>query len=231
MDKGFINKLMQMQSKDYDAQMLSELLRTLKAYPYFSLLYLYMAKMSKRFSYDEQKYLALAGVYATDKVLLKRQMEKEANKSLDIAPQKPKDSLDLINEKIKQLQALYGVGGENHKPLTKEDDIIKEIDSYSEPEISSNPTKEELVERFLQIENPKVHTLQNEEKEEPTVGEIVKKSVADEFKIVTETMAQVYLKQGYKDKAIKIYQQLMVINPKKSVYFATRIKEIEKTNK
>ena len=52
-------------------------------------------------------------------------------------------------------------------------------------------------------------------------------SVSDDFKMVTETMAKIYLKQGNKSKALKIYRQLMLNNPKKSVYFADRIKEIE----
>src|SRR5574344_1174496 len=109
MDKNFINKLMQTPSSDYDSQMLSTLLHTIKSYPYCSFLYIYMAKMSKRFSYESEKYLALASVYMLDKALLKKEMEREEGKTLDVRVQKEKNSLDIINEKIKQLQALYGV--------------------------------------------------------------------------------------------------------------------------
>ena len=51
----------------------------------------------------------------------------------------------------------------------------------------------------------------------------IKQSAKDDFKIVTETMAKIYAKQGNKAKAIKIYQQLMSQNPKKSTYFANQI--------
>jgi hypothetical protein len=43
-----------------------------------------------------------------------------------------------------------------------------------------------------------------------------------------ETMAKLYLQQGNKAMAVKIYEQLMIDNPKKSVYFANRIKEINR---
>ena len=56
---------------------------------------------------------------------------------------------------------------------------------------------------------------------------IIKQSANDEFKIVTETMAKLYLKQGNKTKALQIYRQLLTSNPKKSVYFADRIRELE----
>ncbi|MEA4967587.1 MAG: hypothetical protein VB048_05650, partial [Bacteroidaceae bacterium] len=111
-------------------------------------------------------------------------------------------------------------------------DIIEEIDSYTEPNLSDTPTKEELIERFLQVENPKVNKLTNsqeidKEKEYVSINEVVKKSVEDEFEIVTETMAQIYLKQGHKDMAIKIYNKLILANPEKSSYFATQIQKLE----
>jgi hypothetical protein len=40
-------------------------------------------------------------------------------------------------------------------------------------------------------------------------------------------MAQLYIKQGHKGKAIKIYEKLILINPEKSTYFAARISELK----
>ena len=105
-------------------------------------------------------------------------------------------------------------------------DILEEIDRYSEPDLSDNPTKEEVIERFLKIENPKVNTSENTS-DNPAIEKIIKQSANDEFKIVTETMAKLYLKQGNKTKALQIYRQLLTSNPKKSVYFADRIRELE----
>ena len=78
----------------------------------------------------------------------------------------------------------------------------------------------------MKIENPKVGKVSSEE-ESPVIDEILKQSANDDFKIVTETMAKIYLKQGNKDKALQIYRQLTALNPKKSAYFADRIRELE----
>jgi hypothetical protein len=46
--------------------------------------------------------------------------------------------------------------------------------------------------------------------------------------IITEAMAEIWLKQGNKRKAIDIYSKLSFIFPEKSVYFASRIEQIKK---
>lgn len=45
--------------------------------------------------------------------------------------------------------------------------------------------------------------------------------------IVTETMAQVFEKQGKINKAIQLYIKLSFLNPDKSAYFATKIQELK----
>jgi tetratricopeptide (TPR) repeat protein len=45
--------------------------------------------------------------------------------------------------------------------------------------------------------------------------------------IVTETMAEVLIKQGKPDQAIHIYEKLSFLNPSKSTYFAAKIAELK----
>jgi hypothetical protein len=45
--------------------------------------------------------------------------------------------------------------------------------------------------------------------------------------IITEAMAEVWAKQGHKEKAIGIYEKLSLLNPSKSSYFATRIEALK----
>jgi hypothetical protein len=48
-----------------------------------------------------------------------------------------------------------------------------------------------------------------------------------EGEIVTETMAEVWLKQGNKEKAIEIYNKLSLLNPAKSAYFASLAEQLK----
>lgn len=45
--------------------------------------------------------------------------------------------------------------------------------------------------------------------------------------IVTETMADVLIKQGKTDKAIQLYIKLSFLNPEKSAYFASKIEQLK----
>ena len=55
---------------------------------------------------------------------------------------------------------------------------------------------------------------------------LAKESLEDKMEFVSETLAEIYFKQDYPKKAIKIYEQLMLKVPEKKLYFAARIKEI-----
>jgi hypothetical protein len=53
-------------------------------------------------------------------------------------------------------------------------------------------------------------------------------SATEDFSIVTETLADIYKRQGLFDLAIKVYRKLMLHNPNKKENFAAQIKELEK---
>jgi hypothetical protein len=53
----------------------------------------------------------------------------------------------------------------------------------------------------------------------------------DQGKFVTETLAEIYLKQALWDKAINAYEVLSLKYPEKSGFFADRIREIKKHKK
>ena len=52
-----------------------------------------------------------------------------------------------------------------------------------------------------------------------------------EFDLYTETLAQIYLEQGYPEQAKSIYSKLLLANPEKNAYFATLIQKIDELNK
>jgi hypothetical protein len=58
-----------------------------------------------------------------------------------------------------------------------------------------------------------------------------KTSLKEDEEIVTETLAMLYVNQGYYRKAIKMYKKLSLIFPKKSGYFADRILQVKNQQK
>ena len=48
-----------------------------------------------------------------------------------------------------------------------------------------------------------------------------------EIAVYTETLAQIYLEQGYPEQAKRIYSKLLLAYPEKNTYFATLIAKIE----
>lgn len=62
--------------------------------------------------------------------------------------------------------------------------------------------------------------------QEQVVVEKARQSV-NETEIMTEAMAQVWIRQGQLHKAIHIYEKLSLLNPDKSSYFATQIERLK----
>jgi len=62
---------------------------------------------------------------------------------------------------------------------------------------------------------------------EQKVEQLAGQSLEDR-EVVTETMAEVWAKQGNKAKAIEIYNKLSLLDPSKSPYFAAKIEELKK---
>jgi len=56
---------------------------------------------------------------------------------------------------------------------------------------------------------------------------IIEKSVSENDELITETLANIYFQQKNYEKAIDAFEKLSLKYPEKSIYFASRIKEIE----
>ena len=68
----------------------------------------------------------------------------------------------------------------------------------------------------------------NDSGSEEKVVQLATHSLAEE-NVDTEAMAEVWIKQGQPEKAIKIYEKLSLLNPSKSSYFAVLIEKLKRT--
>jgi hypothetical protein len=66
-------------------------------------------------------------------------------------------------------------------------------------------------------------------KAEQKVEQLAEHSLSSR-EVLTETMAEVWEKQGNKEKAIEIYSKLSLLEPSKIAYFAAKIEELKKSN-
>jgi len=90
---------------------------------------------------------------------------------------------------------------------------------------TESPTKEsKIIDSFIkndpQIKALKPHQINNENK--------AKRSAEDNYDMVSETLAQIYIEQMLYHKAIDTYQKLSLKFPEKSRYFADLIQSLEK---
>ncbi|MFY7900450.1 MAG: hypothetical protein ACOVNY_09725 [Chitinophagaceae bacterium] len=74
--------------------------------------------------------------------------------------------------------------------------------------------------------NPNPQDLGTDPELEKAIQNIAKTSI-EAREIVTETMADVFIKQGKVDKAIQLYIKLSFLDPHKSTYFANRIQQLK----
>ena len=75
--------------------------------------------------------------------------------------------------------------------------------------------------------NEKKQKKKKKKKKQSVIHEKIDNSVAENNLLVSETFAEILVSQGYYEKAIKIYSELMTINPQNKSIFAARIEKLK----
>ena len=121
--------------------------------------------------------------------------------------------MDLLEEKRKSLDEL--------KYLIEQRIIELEREKEETKKEEKTLSKTEIIDKFI-AENPQI-SRPKQEFYNPMI--VAQASVVDKENIISETLATIYLNQGYVEKAISVYQKLSLKNPEKSVYFAELIEK------
>lgn len=137
----------------------------------------------------------------------------------------------LRNQKIEELKARIELklaaierAKKAQKKSGKEHSVQLPPDLESLDKENKRKSKTELIEHFIASE-PSI-TRKSTQFFDPL--ELASQSITDQENIVSETLAQIYYDQGYKEKSIKIYDKLSLKFPEKSGYFASLILKIKK---
>jgi hypothetical protein len=128
-----------------------------------------------------------------------------------LADQKPKDAAQRIAEDLADITAEF--------ELEFDDDFS----SFEEPEEIVRPDPFALIDKFID-ENPSFtpNRLDLTEHRE----DISSESVKENDDLATETLAMIYTSQKLYDKAIAVYEKLILKFPEKSTFFASRVEEL-----
>ena len=227
---------------DDDIEKLSSLVAT---YPYFTIAQVLLAvgydlKEDKRLN----KQLRLAAAMSPDRNSLRHLLadSKEKKNTCDLPDEFgnggqqdngqqllesiviPEIDLNKSHEELSKEMALLE---EKRKSLDELKNLIEQriIELEREKEVADKEdktlSKTEIIDKFI-AENPQISRPKQEFYNPMMVAQA---SVVDKENIISETLATIYLNQGYVEKAISVYQKLSLKNPEKSVYFAELIEK------
>jgi tetratricopeptide (TPR) repeat protein len=100
-------------------------------------------------------------------------------------------------------------------------DHLEDLSADEKP----RPPENDLIDKFLE-NKPQIEAVSKTGFYDPV--DHARQSLIDNESVVSETLAEIYYKQGNLSKAIKIYKKLSLVNPGKSSFFAAQIEKIRK---
>lgn len=103
--------------------------------------------------------------------------------------------------------------------------------SFSDWIVNFQPPVLEVMERPTPVPTPPRSVEPKEEESTKSTGiaqQLAERSVAENQDVISETLAKLYAKQGYRDKSAQMYARLALLFPEKSAYFAAEIDKLKK---
>ena len=85
--------------------------------------------------------------------------------------------------------------------------------------------QQELMDKFVSQEHDKLNTPMDLE---ATIADLAEKSTLAPEELVTENLAEIFIKQGKVEKGLALYEKLSLKFPEKKAYFADKIEQLKK---
>ena len=132
------------------------------------------------------------------------------------------DTPDETEEKVFYMDPGFSVPVSEDNPVPE---VVTAPALEEQPVINLNKkVQTELIDKFISL-NPRIEPRMD--KTEHPVVDLSTPYLEEKGSLVTETLARIYINQGYYSKAIEIYEKLCLKFPEKSGYFATQIEKIK----
>jgi len=214
--------------KNADISTILSIAPEIEKYPYCMLFHLIR---SIKINTAENK--AMAAILHPNRKRLSQEFMVQKVVQKEIKKEDKKDNKeDIVKKAVAEFRDKDDLMEILQKRLSELKDSSTQIKEKVEPiyEPKSSVSLDELVEKFNKIP-PKVALNPENFEDEKQYKDLGKSSVFERTNIVSETLAELYLKQGATDKAIKIYEALKLKYPEKNVIFAEIIKSINDKKK
>lgn len=205
---------------DVDGTVIPQLEATIKAFPYCQISYSLLAKASVPADTDQlNDHTARAAAYALSRIALQQLVEGKYNAY---------DKAAVISEADITTEELPAPISENILEMLESDDTkIPAVSAISELQ----KKQQLIIEGFIK-KNPRMGAIKQDINAEPLAldltGRVAQSNSTESFggAIETEAFAKILVRQGKTDKAIDIYQKLILKKPEKKDYFAKKLSEL-----
>ena len=192
--------------------LIPQLEETTKAFPFFQIAYSLLAKASAlNGTIDSNQTKPKAAAYALSRIALQQLVENDTDRF---------DANELTNELVHAVS-------EEAEPLDSEDLLIGLVPQDVSPaalKSDEQRKQQQIIEGFMK-KNPKI--VRQDNQIEPVAVDLKGRLAESGFGgIETEAFAKILIKQGKIEKAIDLYQKLILKNPEKRNYFAKKLSEL-----
>lgn len=191
-----------------------------KRYPYCqSAQMLYFLSLYQNNDIQYHSRLKIVAAYAGSREVLKELVEK-----YNLLAHEQRSNQAEGNHKADIEERITEIKTDPHDVENDKDDVALEDSPETHQVKSYAKSKDEIIDQFIK-NSPRISRLRSDFY---NPGDYVKSSQLDKNDIVSETLAKIHIDQGNYEKAIIIYEKLILKVPKKSTYFARQIEKIKK---